>query len=418
MSPPRWARALLRRLVPPDRVDDVLGDLEEVHAERLRRRGRVIASFVTGFESVDVAWAFTVERIRTNGRWRMVGTPETWIRDFTYAARGLLRSPGFTVVTVVTLALAIGGNAAIFSVVKPVLLEPLPFPNADRLVFVSGTAPGTNLPDELGVPDELYLEYRSSVPALEELGIYGTGSSTTRAEGRIEQLFLTQATPSFFATLGVRPALGRLPTDEDDASVVVLSHWLWRDWFGSDPEVLGRSYEFAQQTRTVIGVLPPEFRFPDERTAFWVPFVVRPADVTPGGFGPSLVARMTSDGDREELMAQLQPLAGRVQERLGGPATYARAMEQYRPVVVSLREHMVGNVATPLWILLGTVAIVFLIACTNVANLFMVRAESRRRDLAVRRAPAWCARRWRRRCCSRRREASPAASWPGAASRS
>jgi hypothetical protein len=97
---------------------------------------------------------------------------------------------------------------------------------------------------------------------------------------------------------------------------------------------------------------------------------------------------MAPDADREGLMTQLQPLARRVQERLGGPATYARAMEQYRPLVVPLRDHMVGAVATPLWVVLGTVAIVFLIACTNVANLFLVRAESRRRDLAVRGAPA------------------------------
>lgn len=311
---------------------------------------------------------------------------ETWARDFKHAARSLSRARVFAVVIVGTLAVAIGANTAIFTVVKTVLLEPLPFPSADRLVSIRGTAPGTNLPEDLGVPDELYLEYRASVPALEDLGMYGTGSSTTRAEGHIEQLFLTQATPSFFTTLGARAVLGRLPTEEDDGNVVVLSHWLWRDWFGSDPEILGRSYEFAQETRTVIGVLPPEFRFPDERTAFWVPFVVRAADVTAGGFGPSIVARMAPDADREGLAEQLQPLAVRVQERLGGPAVYARAMEQFRPVVVPLRDHMVGSVATPLWILLGTVAIVFLIACTNVANLFLVRAESRRRDLAVRRA--------------------------------
>jgi len=317
-------------------------------------------------------------------RWNVSSTLEAWVRDFRHAARSLARAPMFAAVVIVTLAFAIGANTAIFSVVQAVLLEPLPFPNADRLVSIRGTAPGTSLPEDLGVPDELYFEYRASVPALEDLGIYGTGSSTTRAEGRIEQLFLTQATPSFFTTLGVQPILGRLPTDEDDARVVVLSHWLWRDWFGSDPEVVGRSYEFAQQTRTVIGVLAPEFRFPDERTAFWVPLVVRAAEVTPGGFGPSLVARLAPGADLEGLSVQLQPLARRVQERLGGPEGYARAMEQYRPVVLPLREHMVGKVGTPLWILLGTVAIVFLIACTNVANLFLVRAESRRRDLAVR----------------------------------
>lgn len=317
------------------------------------------------------------------GRW---GTVESWMRDFKHAARSLARAPMFAAVTVGTLALAIGANSAIFSVVEAVLLDPLPFPEAERLVSIGGTAPGTNMPDDLGVPDELYLEYASAVPALEDLGLYGTGSSTTRVDGRIEQLFLTQATPSFFTTLGAQPLQGRLPTADDDANVVVLSHWLWQEWFGSDPEVIGRSYEFAQQTRTVIGVLPPDFRFPDERTAFWVPLVIRAAEVSPGGFGPNLVARLAPGVEQEALLAQLAPLPQRVQERLGGPPTYERAMAQYRAVVTPLRDHLVGRVSTPLWILLGTVALVFLIACTNVANLFLVRAESRRRDFAVRHA--------------------------------
>ncbi len=311
---------------------------------------------------------------------------EAWVRDFKLAARSLARAPLFTVVIVMTLALAIGANTAIFSVVRSVLLEPLPFPDADRLVYIGGTAPGTDLPADLGVPDELYLEYDESVPTIEDLGTYGTGSSTTRAEGHTEQLFLTRATPSLFTTLGARAVVGRLPNEDDDDSVVVLSNWLWQDWFGADPEVVGRSYEFARETRTVIGVLEPGFRFPDERTAFWVPWQIRAAQVTPGGFGAGVVARMTADADRDGLEAQLQPLAARVQERLGGPAPYARIMERFRPIVVPLREHLVGSVSTALWIVLGTVAVVFLIACTNVANLFTVRAEGRRRDFSVRRA--------------------------------
>ena len=138
------------------------------------------------------------------------------VRDFTHAARSLARAPGFTLVVVATLALAIGANAAIFSVVNAVLLEPLPFPNADRLVHIGGYGPGTDQPAEFGVADELYFEYRESVPALEDVGLYGTGSSTTRAEGQVDQLFVTQATPSFFTTLGAQPQHGRLPTDKDD----------------------------------------------------------------------------------------------------------------------------------------------------------------------------------------------------------
>ncbi|MGE5832992.1 MAG: ABC transporter permease [Acidobacteriota bacterium] len=311
---------------------------------------------------------------------------EKWMKDFRHAARSLGRAPGFTLIVVATLALAIGANAAIFSVVNAVLLKPLPFPNADRLVHVAGTAPGTDQPEELGVPDELYFEYRESVPGLEDIGIYGTGSSTTRAEGHVDQLFVTQATPSVFATLGAQPLHGRLPNDTDDARVVVISHWLWQSWFGSDQAVIGKSYTFAGQTRSVIGIMKPEFRFPDERTAFWVPLAIRAAQVTPGGFGPRAVARMKPGTERATLVAQLEPLARRVQQRLGGPAPYVRIMERHRPIVLPLREQLVGKIATPLWILLGTVGIVFLIACANVANLFTVRAENRRRDLVVRRA--------------------------------
>src|SRR5688500_14078085 len=141
-------------------------------------------------------------------RWQ-VKAVESWIRDFRHGLRGLVRTPGFTLTVVATLALAIGANAAIFSVVKAVLLEPLPFPNADRLVHIGGTAPGTDQPEEFGVPDELYFAYRESAPGVEDAAIYGVGSSTTRAEGQVDQLFVSQASPSLFTTLGAVPLHGR-----------------------------------------------------------------------------------------------------------------------------------------------------------------------------------------------------------------
>jgi predicted permease len=166
----------------------------------------------------------------------------------------------------------------------------------------------------------------------------------------------------------------------------VISHWLWTDWFGGDASVLNRTYEFAGAQRTVIGVMGPDFRFPDERVALWVPWRVDAAALTPGGFGPRVVARMTPGTDHEGLIAQLTPLARRLLERFPGPAPYVRIIEQHRPLVRSLEEELVGPVMRPLWILMGAVAIVLLMACANVANLFMVRAEGRRQDLAVRRA--------------------------------
>ena len=197
---------------------------------------------------------------------------------------------------------------------------------------------------------------------------------------------MTQATPSFFTTLGAVPLHGRLPADTDDGRVVVLSYWLWQNWFNSDEKVIGKSYSFAGQNREVIGIMKPEFRFPDERVAFWVPLAIRAAQVTPGGFGPRMVARMKPGTDRAALVAQLEPIARQVQQRLGGPAPYVRIMERHRPVVKPLREQLVGKISTALWILLGTVGIVFLVACVNVANLFTVRAENRRVELSVRRA--------------------------------
>jgi putative ABC transport system permease protein len=130
------------------------------------------------------------------------------------------------------LALAIGATAAIFSVVDAVLIGGLPYPHADRLVAIRGSAPGTNLPDEFGVPDELYVQYREQATLLEDAGTYGLFQSTTRADQHVERLFGSRATPSLFTTLGARPALGRLPTPDDDDRVVVISHWLWTTWFG------------------------------------------------------------------------------------------------------------------------------------------------------------------------------------------
>lgn len=390
---------MLALALPDDAREHIVNELDEVYGRIYEQDGHARARRWYWQEALAFTGGFTLERLRERATGRHpITVPshdrrgpmrtffESWTGDFRHAARSLTRVPGFTFIVVLTLALAIGANAAIFSVVNAVLLKPMPHPNADRLVHIGGSAPGTDQPAEFGVADELYFEYKESVPGLEDIALYGTGSSTTRVDAQVDQLFVTRATPSFFTTLGAQPAAGRLPNESDDDKVVVISHWMWKTWFGSDPNVIGRSYFFAGGNRSVIGIMPPEFRFPDERVAFWVPLPLRLAQVTPGGFGPSAVARMKPGTDRTALMAQLEPLARRVQARLGGPAPYAKIMERHRPVVKPLRDHLAGGISTPLWILLGTVAMVFLIACANVANLFTARAEGRRRDLAVRRA--------------------------------
>ena len=310
-----------------------------------------------------------------------------WIKDLAVAARSLSRAPGFTFVTVATLALAIGATTSIFSVVDAVLLQGLPYPESDRLVAIRGSAPGTNQPDEFGVPDELYVQYAEQAALLENVATYGLFQSTSRTDQQVERLFGVRATASLFTTLGARTVLGRLPTADDTDDVVVLSHWLWTSWFSSDTTIIGRSYTFANGPRTVIGVLEPEFRFPDERVALWIPWKIDPAKVTAGGVGGSTVlGRLAPGADLASLTRQLEPIARRLPERYGGSPDYARIMARHVPVVRPLRDELLGNIERPLWVLLGAVGIVFLVATANVANLFTVRAESRRRDLAVRRA--------------------------------
>ena len=166
--------------------------------------------------------------------------------------------------------------------------------------------------------------------------------------------------------------------------MVVISHALWTTWFGRDPAILDRSVHVFGEERPVIGVMGPDFWFPNDGTLLWIPQVVRVEEIEPGRFGEPLVARLAPGAGSGALAAELETLARRLPERFGGSAGYARLIEQHRAVVRPLEEELLGTVSGPLWILLGSMAIVLIIACANAANLFMVRAERRQPDVAVR----------------------------------
>jgi predicted permease len=193
-------------------------------------------------------------------------------------------------------------------------------------------------------------------------------------------------TNSLYSTLGAQPALGRLPVAADEDRAAVISDALWRSWFGSDPAVVGRSFEIAGASRTVLGVMRPEFQFPNDGALLWIANEVRAEGLQPGRFGYNLVGRMAPGADRESVAAELTALARRLPERFGGSPGYARLIERHHAVVSPLLDQMLGSAGRSLWILFAAAAIVLLIACVNVANLFMVRVEGRHRDLAVRRA--------------------------------
>jgi putative ABC transport system permease protein len=394
---------MLSAALPADARDHIVAELDEVYERICRLESAARARRWYWREAISFSGAFLMERVRErvsgrsqitiqndNRRGPMRRIFESWTSDFTHAARRLLRAPGFTLVTVATLALAIGANTAIFSVVDAVLIDPLSYPNADRLVVIHGSAPGSDLPGEFGLGAEFYVSYRDEANLIEQIGLFGSGQTTVRSDDRVDRLFIVNATPSLYSTLGVRPLIGQLPSPQDEndrAEVGLISHTLWTTWFSSDPKIIGRTIEVSGRRVTVIGVMGPDFRFPDSRTSVWLRApVLNEKAIRPGGRGFQLLARMKPDATTQELTTQLAAIVKRLPERWGGTPVYARYIAQHRPVVRTLEEQLVGDIARPLWIVLGTVAIVFLIACANVANLFIVRSESRRRDLAVRNA--------------------------------
>ena len=366
--------------------------------ERARARGAFAACWFALATTTDLLRSAVAER--SNPTWAtprrarpkergmrqiMNGYGDT-LNDLKLAVRALRRTPGFAAVSALTLGLAIGVTTGMFSVVDSVLLRPLPYAEVDRLVHIGATAPGSDMPAEFGVSSEFYLQYKELSHLLEDISIHDSFTNTFRTPDRVERIRMSSPTPTLFSTLGVKPILGRLPTAADGGRVVVISDALWISWFGRDPAVVGRAYEIDGVSRTVIAVLPPEFQFPRDGTLLWLPDEIRAEGLQPGRFRPPLVARVKAGVTPEQLAAELTELARRLPERFGGTPNYHRLMTQHRAVVRPLEEELLGEVSQPLWVLLAATLVVLLIACANVANLFLVRAEGRQRELAVRRA--------------------------------
>jgi predicted permease len=316
-----------------------------------------------------------------------------------YALRRLLRAPLFTSVAILTLALGIGANTAIFSVVEGVLLKPLPYPHPDQLIGLNHTALGINIP-ELTLSPSMYFTYRDENRSFEDIGIYTGDSVSVTGLAEPEQVKALDVTDGVIPVVGVRPLLGRSFSRKDDSpgspETVILSYGYWQRRFSGNPAVLGRRLMINGKAREVIGVMPRNFRFLDFDAEIFVPFQFDRGKTFLGNFSYYGVGRLKLGVTLPQANADMARMLPIVNRKFAPPPGFSvKLFESARiaPALRPFKRDLTGDIGKVLWVLMGTIGVVLLIACANVANLLLVRAESRHLEFLVRSALG--ASRWR-----------------------
>ena len=310
--------------------------------------------------------------------------------DLRFALRQLAKAPGFTLVAVATLALCIGANSAIFSVIHAILLKPYPWPGAERLAYVYNTYPLMGLPNAgVSIPD--YLDRRGA-PGFADSAMYSGASLNLTGDAEPEMVTGLRATPSLFSTLQSPALLGRV-FNEDDAkpdapATVVLSHGLWKQRFGADPAVIGRVIRLDDRPVTVIGVMPGDFYFPSPKTQAWVPFAFTPAERSDRERGhefSQMIARLKPGASMAAVQRELDLIQARNAERMPEGRGFWKT-SGFDGHVAGFLDQNVRDVRSMLWLIQAGVATALLIGCANVAGLLLARAVGREKELAIRTA--------------------------------
>ena len=305
------------------------------------------------------------------------------IKDLRYGVRSLLKQPGFTAIAIITLALGIGANTAIFSVVNAVLLRPLPFPHAEQMVYVfEGRVSDPKF--EGSYSPQNFIDMRSRNRSFDSYAALSFVSFTLTGDRQPEALNGVQASADFGGVMGIAPALGRWFTAEEDTAgkehVALISDGLWKRHFGTDPQVVGKNVQLNGESYTIIGVMPPDFNFPNPNYEIWAPLALDSSKYDRRhGFLQS-VARLKPNVNVEQARTDLQTIEEQIKKE---NPSWGRGLVVK---VMPLREHRFGDLERPLLILLGAVALVLLVACVNVANLMFGRATARWKEMAVRSA--------------------------------
>ncbi|HSK10914.1 MAG TPA: ABC transporter permease, partial [Vicinamibacterales bacterium] len=331
-----------------------------------------------------------VEQVKQDYRERRgIVLLDTLALDLRHALRGLARSPSFTIAAVLTLTLGVGATASIFSVARAVVFEPLPYGDVERRVMIWSQWRGW---DKTWVSEAELFDYRTRCRSFEQVAAWSSEQVNLAGPGDPVRVGIGRVTANTFSTLGVRPVLGRSFTAAEDVPgrdrVVVLSHGLWRGQFGGEAEVLGRTLHLDGVAHTVVGVMPAGFQLPtdygedaSEPTALWAPLAIDVEEIERGSHGLYAAALLAPGATPASATAELRALAANLTSEGLYPADMG-----FRAFAVSLEEEVLGEVRPAVFLLLGAVAFLLLIACANVASLLLARAETRQRDVALRAA--------------------------------